>query len=154
MTNAASVTGVVFSTTDEPDSQAKFRFTTRLPKAWISQYDTENGMLIFSPLSAGQTDSGDTMVVVTRVTGATWPNLSGTATSRTINGEAVKVWAEGTVTAAWHDRFDGWHRGETISQAAVQVTAGKNGVYYVLTGGPGVMQADWNMILEHIELMN
>ena len=151
-TNAASVVGVVFSTNDEPDSLAKFRFTTRLPKAWVSQYDDANSMLMFSPLSAGQSDSGDTMVAITRVTGSSWPSGSGTVTSRTSNGHAVKVWNGGTVTAAWHERFDGWHRGETMLQAAVQVTSGKNGVYYQLTGGPGVSIPDWNMILEHIEL--
>jgi len=151
VTNSSVSGGVQFSTTDEPDSLASFTFRTTLPKGWISQFDQENTMIVFSPLSAGQADSGDVAVAVTRLTGATWPSGSGgTATAMTIDRHAAKEWSGMTVTAAWHDRFDGWHRGEPMRQLDLQVASGKKGVYYRLTGGPGVSDTEWRTIRDHL----
>ena len=153
LTNTAVTGGVQFSTTDEPDSQASFSFRTTLPKGWISQYDQENVMIIFSPLSAGQGDSGDAVVAVSRLTGSTWPSVTGgTATAKTIDAHAAKEWTGLTVTSAWHDRFDGWHRGEPMRQLDLQVTSGKNGIYYRLTGGPGVSDTEWRTLRDHFQL--
>ena len=94
VTNAPSATGILFSTTDEPDSLALFHFSTRLPNAWISQYDGTNMMLLFSPLSAGQSDSGDTIIAATRLTGSTWPTVNGgVLTEKMIDVDAARGWA-------------------------------------------------------------
>jgi hypothetical protein len=92
-------------------------------------------------------------VAVSRLTESTWPSVTGgTATAKTIDAHAAKEWTGLTVTSAWHDRFDGWHRGEPMRQLDLQVTSGKNGIYYRLTGGPGVSDTEWRTLRDHFQL--
>lgn len=144
---------VDFSTADIPESLQHFSFSTKLPAGWIGQFDQGNTMMTFSPLTAGQGDSGDTVVTVTRMTGSVWPSTTGgTFTATTIKTYPAHEWSGLTVTSAWHDRFDGWHRGEPIRQTDIQVQSGTRGVYYRLTGGPGVSDTEWRTIQDHLQL--